>query len=99
MTFKKDFPMIEIISLAKTSGSGTKAVYALSSMDMQIAAGMFGLLGPNGAGNTTFMRILAGIVNLCWHTCLIRCRNCFIGGGKPENSGRLIVLPSLGLVR
>jgi ABC-2 type transport system ATP-binding protein len=55
--------MIEITSLTKTYGSGSKAVHALNSIQLNIGAGMFGLLGPNGAGKTTFMRILAGIVN------------------------------------
>jgi len=55
--------MIEITSLTKTYGSGTKAVHALNGIDLQIGPGMFGLLGPNGAGKTTLMRILAGIVN------------------------------------
>ena len=55
--------MIEITSLTKTSGHGSKSVHALKGIDLHITPGMFGLLGPNGAGKTTFMRILAGIVN------------------------------------
>jgi ABC-type multidrug transport system ATPase subunit len=55
--------MIKITSLAKTYGTGGKAVHALNGIDLEIGAGMFGLLGPNGAGKTTLMRILAGIVN------------------------------------
>jgi len=55
--------MIEISSLTKTYGVGTKAVHALNGIQIDISSGMFGLLGPNGAGKTTFMRILAGIVN------------------------------------
>jgi ABC-2 type transport system ATP-binding protein len=55
--------MIEITSLTKTYGSGSKALHALNGINLSIGPGMFGLLGPNGAGKTTFMRILAGIVN------------------------------------
>ena len=55
--------MINITSLTKTYGLGSKAVHALNGIDLDIAPGMFGLLGPNGAGKTTLMRILAGIVN------------------------------------
>jgi ABC-2 type transport system ATP-binding protein len=55
--------MIEISSLTKTYRSNGKAVKALTGIDLQIGAGMFGLLGPNGAGKTTLMRILAGIVH------------------------------------
>ncbi len=55
--------MIEVKSLSKTYGIGSRAVHALTGIDLAIGPGMFGLLGPNGAGKTTFMRILAGIVN------------------------------------
>ena len=55
--------MIEIKSLAKTYGRGTKAEQAHRGIDLRIPSGMFGLLGPNGAGKTTLMRILAGIVH------------------------------------
>jgi ABC-type multidrug transport system ATPase subunit len=55
--------VIEIESLAKTYGRGTKAAQALRGIDLRIPSGMFGLLGPNGAGKTTLMRILAGIVH------------------------------------
>jgi ABC-2 type transport system ATP-binding protein len=54
--------MIEIKHLDKVFGRGSKAVKALSGIELHIQAGMFGLLGPNGAGKTTLMRILAGIV-------------------------------------
>ncbi len=55
--------MINITSLTKKYGTGSKAVHALNGIDLEIGSGMFGLLGPNGAGKTTLMRILAGIVN------------------------------------
>jgi ABC-2 type transport system ATP-binding protein len=54
---------IEIQGLKKDYKSGTKAIHALSGVDLEIGEGMFGLLGPNGAGKTTLMRILAGIVH------------------------------------
>jgi len=55
--------MINITSLTKIYGQGSRAVQALNGIDLEIGPGMFGLLGPNGAGKTTLMRILAGIVN------------------------------------
>ncbi len=60
---EKEDQMIEVKSLTKTYGAGSKAVHALNGIDLAVGAGMFGLLGPNGAGKTTLMRILAGIVN------------------------------------
>jgi len=56
--------MIEIFSLGKTFGSGSRQVRALDGIILQIKEGMFGLLGPNGAGKTTLMRILAGIMHV-----------------------------------
>ena len=37
-------------------------VTALQGVSLDIGTGMFGLLGPNGAGTSTFMRILAGVL-------------------------------------
>lgn len=37
-------------------------VTALSGVDLEVPAGMFGLLGPNGAGKSTLMKILAGLL-------------------------------------
>lgn len=54
---------IEIKGLKKDYKNGSKAVHALTGVDLEIGEGMFGLLGPNGAGKTTLMRILAGIVH------------------------------------
>jgi ABC-type multidrug transport system ATPase subunit len=51
--------MLEIRSLVKIYPG---PVTALSGVDLDIPAGMFGLLGPNGAGKSTLMRILAGLL-------------------------------------
>jgi len=51
---------IEIRSLFKTYRPNT---VALSDVNLDIGAGMFGLLGPNGAGKTTLMRILATLID------------------------------------
>src|SRR5262249_24638805 len=37
-------------------------VTALNGVDLDVAPGMFGLLGPTGAGKSTFMKILAGLL-------------------------------------
>ncbi len=48
--------MLEISNLSKCYPNG---VQALSDVDLQIPAGMYGLLGPNGAGKSTLMRTVA----------------------------------------
>jgi ABC-type multidrug transport system ATPase subunit len=45
-----------IEGLSKTYGNGVKA---LSNVNLNIGAGMFGLLGPNGAGKSSLMRTIA----------------------------------------
>lgn len=50
---------IVIENLSKNFGQK----HALKDVNLKIEAGMFGLLGRNGAGKTTFMRILATILN------------------------------------
>jgi ABC-type multidrug transport system ATPase subunit len=47
---------ITIHGLTKTYRN---SVQALSNINLDISAGMFGLLGPNGAGKSTLMKILA----------------------------------------
>jgi ABC-2 type transport system ATP-binding protein len=54
---------IEVHNLAKSFGSGKKAVRALDSIDLEVAGGtVLGLLGPNGAGKTTAVRVLATLL-------------------------------------
>ena len=48
--------MLTIKKLSKTYTNGVKA---LSDLNLEIGAGMFGLLGPNGAGKSTLMRTVA----------------------------------------
>jgi len=48
--------MLEISGLSKCYPNG---VQALSDVNLQIPAGMYGLLGPNGAGKSTLMRTIA----------------------------------------
>jgi len=48
--------MLEISNLSKCYPNG---VQALSDVNLQIPAGMYGLLGPNGAGKSTLMRTVA----------------------------------------
>jgi ABC-2 type transport system ATP-binding protein len=48
--------MLEISNLSKCYPNG---VQALSGVNLQIPAGMYGLLGPNGAGKSTLMRTIA----------------------------------------
>lgn len=48
--------MLKISNLSKTYPNG---VEALSSVSLDIPAGMYGLLGPNGAGKSTLMRTVA----------------------------------------
>ena len=54
---------IEVRDLAKSFGSGKKAVRALDGLDLDVAEGtVLGLLGPNGAGKTTAVRVLATLL-------------------------------------
>ena len=85
--------MIEITSLKKIYGIGSKTVYALNDIDLKIHSGMFGLLGPNGAGKTTLMRILAGIVNPSGGTVAIYGHDLTTESGKHQVKTILGYLP------
>jgi len=55
-------PIISVVNLSKTYGSGFKA---LNNINLDIERGeIFALLGPNGAGKTTLISIICGIANL-----------------------------------
>ena len=51
--------MLKIEGLTKTYAGG---ILALNRVDLEIPSGVFGLLGPNGSGKTTFMKILATLL-------------------------------------
>src|SRR6266851_9950964 len=51
--------MLKIEGLTKTYAGG---ILALNRVDLEIPPGVFGLLGPNGSGKTTFMKILATLL-------------------------------------
>jgi ABC-2 type transport system ATP-binding protein len=54
-------PIISVINLSKTYGSGFKA---LKNVSLEISRGeIFALLGPNGAGKTTLISIICGLAN------------------------------------
>ena len=50
---------VEVTGLSKTYPGGVEAVKPL---DLAISDGVFALLGPNGSGKTTFMRMLATLL-------------------------------------
>lgn len=60
--------VIEIKGLTKTYPGG---VEALKPMDLSISDGVFALLGPNGSGKTTFMRMLATLLEPTAGTAVI----------------------------
>jgi ABC-2 type transport system ATP-binding protein len=56
-------PAITVDGLTKVYGSGTDAVRAVDSIDLEVEPGnVVGLLGPNGAGKTTVIKMLLGLI-------------------------------------
>ncbi len=56
-------PAIELRSLSKTYGRGSRAFPAVRSLSVSVAPGeVFGFLGPNGAGKTTTIKMLAALL-------------------------------------
>lgn len=54
-------PIISVVNLEKTYGSG---FHALKKVNLEIRRGeILALLGPNGAGKTTLINVICGIVN------------------------------------
>jgi ABC-2 type transport system ATP-binding protein len=87
--------MIEIKNLTKTYSGN---VQALSGIDLEIGAGMFGLVGPNGAGKTTLMRILAGLLRASSGTVQVFGNDMATLRGKQDAKALLGYLPQeLGL--
>lgn len=59
---------VEVKGLSKTYPGG---VEALKPMELSISDGVFALLGPNGSGKTTFMRMLATLLEPTAGTAVI----------------------------
>ena len=56
-------PLIQFQQLSKSFGRGSKAVRALTDLDLAIASGQaYGFLGRNGAGKTTTIRLILGLI-------------------------------------
>jgi putative ABC transport system ATP-binding protein len=52
-------PLIELVGVTKTYGSGQAALQALSGIDLRIDAGEFvAIMGPSGSGKSTVMNII-----------------------------------------
>ena len=56
-------PVVEIMRLSKSYGSGSKQTVALTDLTLNVNRGeIFGYLGPNGAGKTTTIRLLLDLI-------------------------------------
>jgi len=52
-----------VTGISKVYGRGSRAVHALTSIDLQVPPGsIHGVLGPNGAGKSTAVRIIATLL-------------------------------------
>jgi putative ABC transport system ATP-binding protein len=57
-----DAPLIRLLGIGKTYGSGETAFQALKGVDLAIGAGEFvAIMGPSGSGKSTAMNILGGL--------------------------------------
>jgi putative ABC transport system ATP-binding protein len=57
-----DQPVLRMLSLCKTYGSGETAVHALRDVDLDVRSGEFiVLLGASGSGKSTLLNILGGL--------------------------------------
>ena len=58
----KAAPLIRLVGIGKTYGSGETAFQALKGVDLDIGAGEFvAIMGPSGSGKSTAMNILGGL--------------------------------------
>ncbi|MGD8821707.1 MAG: ABC transporter ATP-binding protein [Anaerolineales bacterium] len=56
-------PAIQLDTLSKTFGRGSKAVQAVRDISLEVPRGqVFGFLGPNGAGKTTTIRLITDLI-------------------------------------